>query len=439
MAFSGKIGDTMIRLPLFSACLLLARGLSADAGGVGTTSANFLKLGSSSRPAAMGEAYVALADDAGGLAYNPAGMLSMAANEVQATHTAWFKGANFEGLNLVKLLSPITALGFSFSYVNLPTQQLTQAVGNGPDPLQNFKDVGRFAPFDLHGAVAYARTFGSRWKTGGRLNVTRQGIGNAAAMGLGVDLGMQMEFPAQNLRAGLALHNMGFAVPLLKESFGLPFLGRLGLSWGWRDRLLLAAEADLPNDNSFAVGLGMEANIDRLVFFRMGWRMDNIFNPLSLGMGFKMSSTMLDVVWVPAGELGHTYRLSLAYLWGGPGALQKGAPAPEPVVAVPNVSLEIAANSLDPAQPDTLFVSAEFKVLGLSGPFRWRMEVSNAEGQAFQVMEGQEPEIRWTGFDDQGNRFTSNTNYSFKLSLVDAKGQVVKQLAPITKRCVFRW
>src|SRR6185436_13854208 len=98
----------MQRLLALLACLL-SQALFAEAPGVGTTSANFLKLGSSARPAALGEAYVAVADDAGGTAYNPAGLLDMNCSELQATHTAWFKGVYFEDLNLALGVKPGTS------------------------------------------------------------------------------------------------------------------------------------------------------------------------------------------------------------------------------------------------------------------------------------------------------------------------------------------
>ena len=46
----------------------------ADAAGPGTSAATFLKLGFGARPLALGETFVALADDPSALHYNPAGL-----------------------------------------------------------------------------------------------------------------------------------------------------------------------------------------------------------------------------------------------------------------------------------------------------------------------------------------------------------------------------
>jgi len=48
--------------------------LSLFAAGPGTTGATFLKLGVGSRPVAMGEAFVAVADDINALFWNPSGL-----------------------------------------------------------------------------------------------------------------------------------------------------------------------------------------------------------------------------------------------------------------------------------------------------------------------------------------------------------------------------
>ena len=54
--------------------LLLSPPVSAFAAGPGTSAATFLKLGFGARPLGLGEAYVAVADDAAALHYNPAGL-----------------------------------------------------------------------------------------------------------------------------------------------------------------------------------------------------------------------------------------------------------------------------------------------------------------------------------------------------------------------------
>ena len=62
------------------AALILIPGLvtmmttASTAGGVGTTGAQFLKIGTGARPVAMGYAFSAVADDLNALYWNPAGL-----------------------------------------------------------------------------------------------------------------------------------------------------------------------------------------------------------------------------------------------------------------------------------------------------------------------------------------------------------------------------
>jgi hypothetical protein len=486
----------------------------------------------------MGEAYVALADDAGGIVYNPAGMVAMHRNSVQFTHTAWFKDSYMESLYIVRAIRPSFFMGGIFSVVGLPTQQLTSAAAPNPDPLQSFDVLGSFNPFDLRAGVAIASQLGDNWKLGGNLNVTSQSIASSMAVGLGLDLGVIWATPIRKLNLGLSAQNMGFSVPLYKESFGLPFYARLGASYQAHPRALFSLEADMPGDNAFGGSIGAEFNRDHLVFFRTGWRYDNIFNPVSLGMGFKVGNSMLDLVWVPAGELGHTYRLSLALNWGGWAAensvvelwasksvidtrggggnvdlqglvdepeqaeawslsispLSGGAPvqifsgtgAPSralqwdgkgkngaPVAegsyqaklqvrfrsgetvdsegklllvnpAMPEMSLEIGSNSVDPHLADSAYVPIEFhfKAGKTAVPYRYRVEISSAtDGALFQKLEGdliEDNAVTWNGYNDQGQSFTSNSTYRFKLLLIDASGHVLKEFNTVSRLCVFR-
>ena len=522
--------------------LLLCVRLRADAPGVGTTSANFLKLGSSARSEAMGEAYVALADDAGGIGYNPAGMLNLEESSIQATHTSWFGGVSYELLNLVQAINTGQAVGYGFSYINLPQQSVTQASGlNTGNVLDSFRQIGSINPYDMRVNLAYAQQLGWGIKAGAVLNVLEQSVGNNAATGLGVDLGALME-PMDHLEVGLSLQNLGPSVSLISQSFGLPMLVRLGLSYVIKDRILLSTEAGLPNDNNFYAGLGAEFMLNEYLYLRGGYRYDSIFNPYSAGLGIKMPSAMLDIAWVPMGELGQTYRVSLAWNWGGwisgdqdialevvqgvllrngsgqyseislqprmreprrakdwavyiyggtPSAVlrqysglgsfggsvnwdgmdAKGMPVADGVYQavltvrlksgkvmnstyqqllvdppMPEPSLEIASNSMPPGQTDTIFVTTDFKILvpgGTAGiPIKWRLDIYNTNHVLFQSIEGKLPEnqeYKWNGVNAMGEQFVSNSDYQFQLSLLDAKGKVLKTASPITKHCVFRY
>ncbi|MBI5242711.1 MAG: hypothetical protein HY922_03375, partial [Elusimicrobia bacterium] len=61
-------------MPFAQFALLAILACPASAAGPGTSAATFLSLGFGARPLALGESFVALADDASALHYNPAGL-----------------------------------------------------------------------------------------------------------------------------------------------------------------------------------------------------------------------------------------------------------------------------------------------------------------------------------------------------------------------------
>jgi flagellar hook assembly protein FlgD len=288
---------------------------------VGTTSAAFLKLGSGARPASMGEAYVGVADDASGIAYNPAGMAQSLVGEVQATHTEWFRGLRYENLNAVLSLGDGGMLGATFNFLAVPQLTRTEQIANTPDPSLNFRETGSFQPYDLQAAVAYARPVARNVMAGANFKLLSQSLDDRSTFGIGLDAGAIYRTPIHGLTAGISAQNLGTPIKLNREAFDLPLLLRLGA--GYRmldDKLLLALETDVPTDNALVLAVGVEYAVADKFYPRLGWRYNSIFNPWSAGLGMKFEHWGMDLSVVPFGELGLTYRGSVNWRFGKPGA-----------------------------------------------------------------------------------------------------------------------
>jgi flagellar hook assembly protein FlgD len=303
--------------------LMLFSAATAHAGveRVGTTSAAFLKLGSGARPAAMGEAYVGLAEDASGICYNPAGMAQSLAGELQATHTEWFRGLRYENLNGVFSLGDGGMVGATLNFLSVPQLTRTEQIANTSDPSLNFRETGSFSPFDMQFAVAYARPVYRNVLGGANFKLLTQSLDDKSTFGIGLDLGFIYLTPIKGLTAGFAAQNLGTPIKLKKEAFDLPLLLRLGA--GYRtlgDTLLLSFETDMPTDNNLVFAVGAEVNVAGHFFPRAGWRYNGIFNPWSAGIGMQFDPWGFDLSVVPFGELGLTYRGSLNWRFGKPGA-----------------------------------------------------------------------------------------------------------------------
>ena len=71
-------------------CILLATSLFA----AGETGLAVLKVGVGARATAMGEAFVASADDASGIYWNPAGSAWIKNRQAHFSHNSWIQGIN---------------------------------------------------------------------------------------------------------------------------------------------------------------------------------------------------------------------------------------------------------------------------------------------------------------------------------------------------------
>src|SRR5437762_4483401 len=67
----------------------------------GTSSGSFLKIGVGARAAALGEAFVAVANDPSAIYWNPAGLASMQRQEFQLSHLEWPADIRYEFLAYV--------------------------------------------------------------------------------------------------------------------------------------------------------------------------------------------------------------------------------------------------------------------------------------------------------------------------------------------------
>ena len=276
----------------------------------------------------MGEAYVGVADDASGIAYNPAGMAQSLVGEVQATHTEWFQGLRYENLNAVVSLGDGGMVGATFNFLAVPQLTRTEQIANTSDPSLNFREIGSFQPFDLQAGVAYARPIYRNVIAGANFKLLSQSLDDRSTFGIGLDLGAIYRTPIDGMTAGFSMENLGTPIKLKREAFDLPLLMRLGVGYrAFDEKLLLALETDVPADNALVFSMGLEYAVADRFYPRVGWRFNSIFNPWSAGFGIKFDHWGMDLSVVPFGELGLTYRGSINWRFGKPGAnLEARAP-----------------------------------------------------------------------------------------------------------------
>src|SRR5437867_8327076 len=80
---------------------------------VGTSSGSFLRIGVGARATALGESFVAVANDPSAIYWNPAGLASLQRQELLLSHVDWPADIHFDHLSYVM---PVRKLGGSLAF-----------------------------------------------------------------------------------------------------------------------------------------------------------------------------------------------------------------------------------------------------------------------------------------------------------------------------------
>jgi flagellar motor protein MotB len=294
---------------------------------IGTTANNYLKILAPAKPAALGEAYVALADDVDSLFYNPAGAGRAMAAEISFTHISWFQQVNYENIDLL--------LPFSFGNIAISLNGLylldpmknTTAIPAAPYYAINYD----FSPFSILGGVSYARGFTDTLFVGASVKVMNYTIDPQAANGSAIsfiaDFGIIYDMPfLPGLCAGLTFKNIGPPTMFGNMSELQPIDIRAGLGYGGpfliKDvDLSLEADGEYITDNDINYFLGASVTLFNVITLRGGYKGGTINQP-TLGVGVNLARFRLDYAFVPYTEedLGMTHRVTLSYGFGAPSA-----------------------------------------------------------------------------------------------------------------------
>ncbi len=161
-------------------CVFLSAVISVHAGGVGTTGAQFLKIGLGPRPVAMGSAYAGIADDVNAIYWNPAGLAQVSGKELTAQHIVWFESINYEYLGYAHNLGDQGTAGVMVNYLYMDDLE-------GYD--SNEQPTGNFKASDLALTLAYGRKLNDKISLGCNFKYISQTIDTEDASGIALDFG----------------------------------------------------------------------------------------------------------------------------------------------------------------------------------------------------------------------------------------------------------
>lgn len=226
-----------------AALLLLAPGISYSQ--VAITAVPFLQIEPDSRSAGMGNAGVALADNASAVFWNPAGLAFQEGHEFSLTHSSWLPEFDVDMFyNYVSgryYVEGIGSIGGHITYLNLGEQVRTDETG---------QELGTFSSYDLSFGLSYAFKLNDNFSLGTGLryvysNLVPEGTdvsGQTAQNGtsIGLDLAAlyrSNEFSVGNraaqVRAGMNLSNLGPSIQYTDEEQKDPMPALLRVGWAY--------------------------------------------------------------------------------------------------------------------------------------------------------------------------------------------------------------
>ena len=305
----------------------------------GASGAAFLKIGAGARPAGMGGAYTAVADDVNTIYWNPGGLSTLKSkNEFVAMRAELFQGLQY---NFFAFAHPMREYGtIAVGMINLNITGIESRTTDSDNPDSTFSSN------DSAYSVAYAKklTFGSlpAYDEEGGLHAglsakaVRQTLAGEAANTFAADFGALYKFSDRPLSMGLAVQNVGATQKFKSESDPLPLTIQLGTSYrlgqDWavsgvrvgeerKTGLLLALDAHAPRDDDPSARIGAEFtrgwSENTAVSVRAGYetarvrQIEGTASGISAGAGVTYKFFTFDFAWVPYGNLGNTFRYSI--------------------------------------------------------------------------------------------------------------------------------
>ncbi len=315
---------------------------------VGSTTAQFLKLGVGSRAQGMGGSFVALANDGSGPYWNPAGILASKQMMASFHHLDWALDIRKDYVSVLAPLSRGTSMALTLSALSMdekPVTTVREPEGTGLT----------YGVLDLALGLSLARQISDRLSYGFTLKTIYLSAYNETARGLAFDLGSILRTDFHDLKIGMALSNFGSEVQysgrdlidkadidesidgnyindvhLKTEPWPLPLRIQIGIALDLigadpaiivssQSRLTLAVDAVYPNDGPEHINAGLEWGWHDWIFLRGGYRFNYDTQNWAVGGGLNwslgdMGKWAINYAVVPMDVFGTTTQISLDWI-----------------------------------------------------------------------------------------------------------------------------
>lgn len=329
--------------------------VATQAASVSQATLLFLKIAPGARPAGMGEAFVAIADDATATWWNPAGLGFQHGREFTMMYVRWLPQFNLSDLYYAYVSGTYEVPEWGTFGGNVIFLNLGETNRRGP----NNEDLGTFSSYEIAVTGTYGALINPNFSMGVALKLAYsslspgQGAGEEAGSGtataIAADLGLLYKTPfLRGLSLGANLSNMGPKVSYIDRAQADPLPTNLKMGFAYRiidqeyNRLTIASDINkelVKRDefgrsdefyealfsswgdgdliSSLIWNIGLEYWYSTLVGLRAGYWNDDLGKvfPYTFGLSLKYSSYRFDFSYLTAGPnhpLTDTMRYSLS-------------------------------------------------------------------------------------------------------------------------------
>jgi opacity protein-like surface antigen len=310
---------------------------------VGTTAASFLEVGVGARAAGMGGAFVAVANDASALYWNPGGLCRIEHAEAVFERIEWLADINF---NFIGAMIPFGRWGSAGFYLNaMNVTKMEVRTVDFPDGTGEMFDAVSYAI-----GLSYALSLTDRFSIGVTCKYIQERIWHEKAQSVAFDIGTLYDTGFKGLRIGAVITNFGPSLQMdgsdliiyhdvdpsiegnndrimgkyITDEWPLPLNMQFGIAYDvyqtQHSRLTLAIDALHPINNTESVNLGCELFLLNMLYARAGyqslWQQDTE-EGLTFGAGlryklFGQYYIKFDYAYADFGRIKETNRFTLS-------------------------------------------------------------------------------------------------------------------------------
>jgi long-subunit fatty acid transport protein len=321
-----SIYSIVLVICLFGSSLMHAQLLPVlGAQRAGTATAQFLKIGVGARATAMGDAFVAVANDASALYWNPAGITQFQTNEIIFSHTSWFLDIQHQFIGAVYHLSLDDAIGVSVTSLHMDDMQVTTEFA--PQGTGNYFSFG-----DLAAGLTYSRKLTPQFSFGATVRYVQETMDVVKMRGVVIDFGTYYWTGLGTSRFSAVVTNFGNEMSpsgsitlyggetISKfQEFSPPTNFKFGFAIDpikdETNLLTTAIQLNHPNDNSENISFGAEYGWRNTLFLRGGYKLNVEDQSFTVGGGLATTisgiTLNVDYGYAAYANLGGVHRISM--------------------------------------------------------------------------------------------------------------------------------